>query len=201
MSIKQFYSTAVQRDFARVFQFKLEFFNNVDFGPAHLTYVETAALPGRSITNVPVPYMGLSFNIPGTVTYPGSAGYPIQFRCDQYYDLRSVLEAATFNTFDEANSSGDYNTPREASRLVMTLLDKNMQPVRAYTMFGVYIQSLGDSAYDIKDTGTVQTIQAVIAYQYWRAGTPETMLPVLDSQFTVPDEGGDVPSEGWDAGE
>jgi hypothetical protein len=29
---------------------------------------------------------------------------------------------------------------------------------------------VADTGYDIKDTGTVQTIQATIAYQFWRAG-------------------------------
>jgi hypothetical protein len=170
-TIQKFYTTAAQRDFARIFQFRLNSFGNVNFGPEHLTYVETAALPGRSITNVPVPYMGLQFNVPGTVTYPGSTGYAVTFRCDQAYDLRAALEAATFNTFDEATSTGDFSIPSPGSVLTMELLDKQMNPVRYYTLYGVYVQSLADAGYDIKDTGTVQSVNATLAYQFWRSGS------------------------------
>jgi len=170
-TIQNFYNTATQRDFARIFQFQLRQFGNVNFSETHLVYVETAVLPGRTINNIPVPYMGLSFNVPGTVSYPGSAGYAVTFRCDQEYNLREALEAATFSTFDEADSTGDFNIPSTNSTLTMELLDKNRDVVRSYTLYGVYVQALADAAYDIKDTGTVQTIQATLAYQFWRANS------------------------------
>ena len=191
-TIQKFYTAASQRDFARTFQFRLNSFGNVAFAPEHLTYVETATLPGRNITNVPVPYMGLTFNVPGTVSYPGSAGYAITFRCDQKYDIRSVLEAATFNTFDEATSTGQYSLPGSESTLTMELLDKNMNPVRYYTLFGVYIQSLADSGYDIKDTGTVQTIQATLAYQFWRAGNETAITKSKKVSQTIPSWTGSI---------
>jgi len=170
-TIQKFYATASQRDFARLFQFRLAGpFANIPFTPEHLTYVETAALPGRTINNVTVPYMGLAFNVPGTVSYPGSTGYAVTFRCDQNYDLRAAIEAATFNTFDEADSTGQYSIPGAGNTLTLELLDKNMNAVRVYTLFGVYVQALADAGYDIKDTGTVQTVQATLAYQFWRAG-------------------------------
>jgi hypothetical protein len=181
MSIQQFYTAAQNRDFARVFQFRLVSFGNIQFDPTtHLVYVESASLPGRQITNVPVPYMGLSFNVPGTASYPGSAGYNVTFRCDQNYNLRSALEAALFNAFDEANSTGDYNIPTQASTLTMELLNKTMDVVRSYKLFGVYVQSLQDAAYNVTDTGTVQTIQASLAYQFWRAGDANNLMPDTD---------------------
>jgi hypothetical protein len=175
-TIKKFYTTAVQKDFARLFQFRLTSFANIVFSDEHYTYVETASLPGRQINNVQVPYMGLQFNVPGTVSYPGSTGYAVTFRCDQSYNLRAALEAATFNTFDEANSTGEYSIPGIDNILTMELLNKDMEPVRYYTLFGAYIQSLADTAYDIKDTGAIATINATIAYQYWRSsGTSSTI--------------------------
>jgi len=167
--IQQFYTTAQRKDFARLFQFRLTSFGNIVFKKEHYAYVETASLPGRSISNIPVTYMGMDFNTPGTVKYPGSASYSVQFRCDQEYDIRAALEAATFDLFDESTSTGTYGVPGERSQLVMELFDKQMNPVRAYTLFGVWVQSLGDVAYDVKDIGSVQTIQATLAYQYWRA--------------------------------
>lgn len=172
MSIQNFYTVAQVKDFARIFQFRITQFGEIAFDPAHFAYVESASLPGRSITNVPVTYMGLDFNTPGTAKYPGSANYSVQFRCDQAYDIRTALEAATFRTFDESVSMGTYGVPGDSSRLVMELFDKNLDPVRIYTLYGVWVQSLGDVSYDVKDSGTVQTIQAVLAYQYWRATEP-----------------------------
>lgn len=167
--IQKFYTVAQNRDFARLFQFRLIQFGNVEFDDNHFAYVETASLPGRSISNIPVTYMGLDFNTPGTVKYPGSASYSVQFRCDQNYNIRAALEASTFQQFDESISTGTYGVPGENSKLIMELFDKQMRTVRTYTLFGVWVQSLGDVAYDVKDVGSVQTITATLAYQYWRA--------------------------------
>ena len=176
MSIRNFYQTAAANDFARIFQFRLNSFGPINFNPeTHLAYVETASLPGRAITNVTVPYMGLTFNTPGTANYPGSAGYSVTFRCDQKYNIRAALEAATFKSFDEQTSTGDYGMPNEGTTLQLALLDKTIgdrgfpRVVRYYTLFGVWVQSIADAAYDIKDTGTVQTVQCTLAYQFWRA--------------------------------
>ena len=168
-NITSFYKVAQTRDFARQFQFRLVQFGNTGFLEDDLVYAETASLPGRQINNITVPYMGLQFNVPGTAAYPGSAGYNVTFRCDQNYDLRSVLEQATFDTFNDNSSTGDYNTPSDGSQLIMQLYNKNLVTVKEYTLYGVYIQSLGDTAYDIKDTGTVALINATIAYQFWRS--------------------------------
>lgn len=169
MSIRNFYTVAQQQDFARNFQFRLESFGPVQFSNTHLVYVETASLPGRSITNVAVPYMGLSFNVPGTAQYPGSAAYKVVFRCDQDYNIRDALEQANRATFDDATSKGDYVTPPEGSTLSFTLLGKDLKPIRTYNLYGVYIQSIEDAGYDIKDTGSVQTVGVTIAYQFWEA--------------------------------
>jgi len=168
-NIQNFYQVAQQRDFARLFQFQLVKFGNLNLNPtSDLVYVETASLPGRQINNIPVPYMGLNFNVPGTASYPGSAGYNVTFRCDQSYNIRNVLEASTFNTFSDSSSTGTYATPSQGSDVIFWLLDKNGIPTREYTLFGAYVQSLQDTAYDIKDNGTIATVQATIAYQFWR---------------------------------
>jgi len=174
MSIQKFYQVAQQRDFARLFQFRVARLGTLDFGVDDLIYAETATLPGRSITNVPVPYMGLPLNVPGTATYPGSAGYQIAFRCDQNYNIRNILENGTFGIFDESTSTGNYNTPQKGSTVVLQLLGKEMNgnqavAIRTYTLFGAWIQAIADTNYDIKDTGTIQTVQCTFAYQFWRA--------------------------------
>lgn len=175
--IQQFYNQATKKDFARVFQFRVMAFPGISFNPAtHLLYVETAMLPGRTINNVPVPYMGLNFNVPGTASYPGSNAYAVTFRMDADYDIRAALETSTFATFDDSTSTGAYNIKGNDRILQLALLGKNTQAgaipeiVRYYTLYGAYLVSTNDTQYDIKDTGTVATCQATIAYHFWRAG-------------------------------
>lgn len=188
-TIQNFYTVAQRHDFARSFQFRLRSFANIEFNTNHYAYVETASLPGRQITNIPVTYMGLDLNTPGTVKYPGSAGYSVQFRCDQEYNIRAALEAASFQLFDESMSMGTYGVPFDGSNLVMELIDKQLQPVRIYTLFGVWVQTIADTAYDIKDSGAIQTIQATLSYQYWRATNGRAAITDPDTTFAANNPG------------
>lgn len=166
--IIKFYDVAQQSDFARQFQFRIVQLANTNFGENEFVYLETANLPGRSITNIPVPFMGLQFNIPGTATYPGSDAWSVSFRSDQNYDIRATLENATFNTFDDSTSEGDYNIARRSSLITINLLGKTGSTIRQYTLYGAYVASIGESTYNLTDSGSIVTIPATLAYQYWR---------------------------------
>jgi hypothetical protein len=176
-NIADFYRSVQQRDFARQFQFRLVQLANTNFGENSLVYVEAANLPGRAINNVQVPFMGLQFNVPGTVQYPNSNAYGVRFRCDANYDIRTVLENATFNTFDDQTSTGNYNIARNSSVIVMDLLNKNTTTARQYTLYGAYVVAVGEMAYNLGDAGTVQTVDATLAYQYWRVTSIQRPLP------------------------
>jgi hypothetical protein len=178
-NISDFYRSVQQKDFARQFQFRLVQLANTNFGEDTLIYVETANLPGRAITNVQVPFMGLNFNVPGTATYPGSDAYNVTFRCDQNYNIRAALENATFNTFDDGTSTGSYNIARNSSVITMNLLNKNGSTVRQYTLYGAYVVSVGESTYNLGDSGTIQTVPTTLAYQYWRVTSSTTSPSVL----------------------
>ena len=179
-NISDFYRSVQQKDFARQFQFRLVQLANTNFGEDTLIYVETATLPGRSITNVQVPFMGLQFNVPGTATYPGSESYAVTFRCDQDYNIRAALENATFNTFDDGTSTGDFNIARNSSVITMNLLNKSGGTVRQYTLYGAYVVSVGDLSYNLGDSGTIQTVPTTLAYQYWRVTTTGSSPTVLN---------------------
>jgi hypothetical protein len=186
MSIQSFYTQVQSKDFARQFQFKLVEFANTNFADGDeangwpMVYVESLTLPGRAINNVQVPYMGLNFNVPGTASYPGSDAYEVVFRCDQNYDIRATLENATFNTFDDQSSTGDYNIARNGTDIILDLLDKDLNTVRQYTLHGAYVVAVGASQYSIGDNGQIVTIPATLAYQYWSVST--------DSSYTVPSQ-------------
>lgn len=185
INIQQFYQVAQNRDFARLFQFEIETFANINFNANHLAYIETATLPGRTITNIPVTYQGMDFNTPGTVKYPGSAGYKVTFRCDASYNIRSALEAASFDLFDEGTGTGSYGMPGLNNVLIMKLYDKFGVGRRYYTLYGVWVQGIDDTQYDVKDGGTIQTIGCTLAYQFWRPGqgsrasTSSSPIPLL----------------------
>jgi hypothetical protein len=167
-NISDFYRVAQQRDFARQFQFRVVQLANTNFGEQEFVYLETASLPGRSVNNVQVPFMGLNFNVPGTASYPGSESYSVTFRCDQNYDIRATLENATFNTFDDGISTGDYNIARNSSVITLNLLGKSGSTIRQYTLYGAYVVSVGDISYNLGDNGSIVTVPATLAYQYWR---------------------------------
>jgi hypothetical protein len=169
--IQQFYTQVQAQDFARQFQFRVTQLANTNFTEDQFVYLETANLPGRAITNVQVPFMGLQFNVPGTATYPGSDSWAVSFRCDQSYNIRAVLEAATFLTFDDTDSEGNYNIARNSSVIELELLGKKMEVIRKYKLFGAYIVSVGDIAYNLGDSGSIVTVPATLAYQYWRVAT------------------------------
>jgi hypothetical protein len=167
-NISDFYRSVQQGDFARQFQFRVVQLANTSFGEQQLVYLETANLPGRAINNVQVPFMGLNFNVPGTASYPGSDAWAVTFRCDQSYNIRAVLENATFNTFDDGTSSGDYNIARNSSVITINLLNKSGGTARQYTLYGAYVVSVGDISYNLGDSGSIVTVPANLAYQYWR---------------------------------
>lgn len=178
-NIADFYRSVQQKDFARQFQFRLVQLANTNFDEDTLVYVEAANLPGRTIINQTVPFMGLTFNVPGTVQYPDSSNYAVRFRCDANYDIRTVLENATFNTFDDGTSTGNYNIARNSSVIVMNLLNKNGGTVRQYTLYGAYVVGVGAMGFNLADGGTIQTIDTTLAYQYWRVTSVQRPLPNL----------------------
>lgn len=167
-NIADFYRTVQEKDFARQFQFRVIQLANTNFNDDEFVYLETANLPGRAINNIQVPFMGLNFNIPGTANYPGSENYAVTFRCDQNYDIRATLENATFNTFDDQSSTGNYNIARNSSVIILNLLDKQNKAIREYTLYGAYVISVGDITYNLGDNGSIVTVPASLAYQYWR---------------------------------
>jgi hypothetical protein len=164
MSILKFYDVAKQREFARDFQFRV-----LSLGPLttdDLVYLRTANLPGKEINNQAVPYMGLDFNVPGSVKYTGSSDWAVQFLADEAQNIRSKLEAWMSEIFDIETSSGKYGVPAEEATL--DLLDKEFKTIRRYNLVGVYLRTIDPLAYDIKGSGKPQEFGANIAYQYWR---------------------------------
>jgi len=141
---------------------------DVSFTEEDLVYATTATLPGKTINNVAVPYMGLNFNVPGTVTYDGSDGYSLTFRSDESHNLREKFLQVQQDTFDDADSTGNYFMPTADAVIDLVLLDKELNRVAQYQLVGCSIRNVGPQEYDSTGTGDVVTFTTTIAYHYFR---------------------------------
>lgn len=187
-TIRNFYATAAAADFSRDFLFRVAAIKtgNLVLGEEELVYVRTATLPARNINDVEAKYMGLSFHAKGGVTYPNSGAYTLEFYCDSNSLIRERLMQESRDVFDDATSTGNYNTPGPENYIVLYQLDKQLSPVTIYTLYGAAIGDVGDISYDIAEgTGNYRTFQSVWSYHYFTNTLP-TDLQIGPSQQVFP---------------
>jgi hypothetical protein len=133
-----------------------------------LVYAKGGTLPGRTITNVPTPYMGVNINVPGGVTYPGSDGYQLTFYLDGNSELRNYFESASRNLFDDATSTGAYGTPSDTNYIVLAQLDKDLNPISFFKLVGASIRNVNGIEYRITSgTGATVEVTVTIAYHFY----------------------------------
>lgn len=172
-NIQKFYKSATDRDFSRDFLFRITQLKLDGVEPLvdeDLVYLRTAALPGRAITNVPTPYMGLPFNIPGNATYPGSDAYRVSFYLDSESKLRNFLERGSRQIFNDLTSTGNYTTPGNDSYIELAQLDKQLNPIEGgkYKLIGASLRNVEPIEYNIAEgNGTWVTIDATISYHFY----------------------------------
>lgn len=172
-NIQQFYRQAATRDFARDFLFRVSNITIAGVPPLRdtdLVYVKAAKLPGRTITNVTAPYMGLKFNIPGSVVYDNSEGFTLDFFLDAASSLRTYFEAASRNLFDDLTSTGGYSTPGLDSYIILEQLDKQLEkiPGGTYKLQGASIRKINAVDYKISEgTGATVPISVTFSYHYY----------------------------------
>jgi|TARA_A100001015_G_C15005852_1_gene720605 hypothetical protein len=172
-TIQGFYTQAQTKDFARNNLFRVLNINfgtgtEVSFDESDLVYATTASLPGKTITSIPTNYMGLQFNVPGVVQYPGSDNYTIQFRSEESYGLRDKFLQVIEDTFSDADSTGNYFMPTTDAVIDLVLLDKELNRVSSFQLVGVAIREVSAPAYDVTGTGEIVTFDANISYHYFR---------------------------------
>jgi len=125
-------------------------------------------LPARAIGGVQAKYMGLNFNLPGLASYPGSENYQISFYAAANSALRRKFEQWSRDTFNDANSTGNYLTPTQNSTIDLIQLDNNFEKIHQYQLVGVSCRNLGDIAYTMSDGGgAVMSFTVSLAYHYW----------------------------------
>jgi hypothetical protein len=174
--ITNFYDQAVGRDFSRDINFRVLNIEpgpaapDVDFAETDLVYAKGGTVPGRDIQNVTAKYMGLNFNLPGVATYPGSEGYELEFYCDRASELRQKFEQWSRALFDDASSTGNYNTPSKESYIILAQLNPDMTVIETgkYKLIGVSIRKVGPLQYAVADgTGAPVSFKASMSYHYY----------------------------------
>jgi len=168
-TIQDFFRVAQQRDFARDYMLRVVSLGNDTLNEDDFVYITTTTLPGRTISNQQALYMGLEFNFPGTVKYPGSNAWTVTFRNDKGGIIRNKLESWQINeVFDDDTSVGDLSVRGTDSVIQLNLLDDKLSVLNTYKLYGAYIQNLGAVGYDITGTGAPLSFEATLAYHYWR---------------------------------
>lgn len=163
MTIGNFYARAQAAEFARDFQFQV--INLGPFTEDDLLYLQTVSLPAQTIQNQTATYMGLDFNIPGSVKFDGSNSWSVTMWCDEGLNIRNKMEAYIKAVWDIDTSTGLYGVPEEVATL--DLKDKQRQTLRTYKFYGLYPVTVGAINYDIKGTGAILNVDLTFAYQYW----------------------------------
>lgn len=173
-TIEKFYEVAQSRDFSRDINFRLLSISlgdgsTVKFDEDDLVYAKGAQLPSRKINMQQVQFLGLAFNIPGTVSYEGSADYPIRFYADMNSILRDKLEQATRDVFDDANSTGNYFTPKASAVIDLVQLNAKNEVIKHYKLIGVAVHSVDSIDYGYAEgNGKVQEITAHISFHFYQ---------------------------------
>jgi hypothetical protein len=173
--IHNFFEKAVENDFARDYLFRvtaLKFngLNGADLTLNELLYAKTAKLPARQIINQPVKYSGQTFNVPGSVEYPGSEAYQIEFYCPEYSTVRERLmneSVRTFSSYDGVAGSGlaGGSIANRNSYIELHTYNKNYDYIYKYRLIGCSIREVGEVSYNIAEgNGAIMSFTATIAY-------------------------------------
>jgi hypothetical protein len=183
-TIRDFFQQIQTRQFSRDFLFRLigmdfgDVQPPINFNESELIYARTASLPGRDITNVEAKYMGMTFNLPGAVTYTGSNGYSIEWYCDEASDIRQKFENLSYLTFDDRTSTGFYDTPTRSSVITLAQLDPRLKQVAQYKLIGCSIRTVSPIEYQMADgTGALKTFTTTIAYHFYERVTNPPLSP------------------------
>lgn len=173
MGIGSFYNQAFTRDFTRDFQMRV-----VSIGPNGIlnendnVYITSTVLPGYAIANQATPFMGLSFNIPGGGSFPGSDSWAVTFRCDAQLNIREKLIAwqkSIFNAFphEPGNSVGAYAPKGIDSVAELVVLNRNGTVARGMRLVGIWPVNVGDLTYNTTGSGAIVELTTNLAYQWW----------------------------------
>jgi hypothetical protein len=102
------------------------------------------------------------------VDYPNSANYELTFFNDAKNNIRQKFENWSRDTFNDANSTGNYFTPTQSSVMDLIQLDSQMEKVAQYQLVGVSIRNIGAINYDFANgVGNLVQFPVTLSYHYF----------------------------------
>jgi hypothetical protein len=176
--INNFFQNAVVSDFSRdyllrVLSIQFDGPGGLVLNETDLLYAKTAKLPGRVIVNQPVKYAGQTFNVPGSVEYPGAESYELEFYCPEQSTIRERLMNESHRQFGnviglQGSGSGGGSIANAGSRIELIQLNKNLDAICTYYLIGANIREVGEMSYNIAEgNGAIQSFSVKIAYHYF----------------------------------
>ena len=173
-SIKKAYDVFRAHDFSRSFQLRV-----LDVGdgvPNYVrkelidqegrVYITTAIVPGRTVTDISIPYQGFKFHVPGQVEYTSNP-WQLTFKTPGDYLVRNALERWSFATASDETSCGSFNMPCKNSNIAIAVLSPKCEILKIYRLYGVYPSAISEISYNQEEV-TNTTFTTTFHYQYWR---------------------------------
>jgi hypothetical protein len=168
LAITDYFETMQQRDFLRLHQYRVAAlsYKGLSLTEQDLVYLRTGEIPNRTINQVSVPFMGLNFQVPGTVQYQGTM--QLNFYCDQPQIVRSIFESMSYTAFDDRYSGGQYTVSNQDILTFRTYNNTSPeQQTTVYNLVGIFPTEVGNIAMDTTNNGEAANFNVTIAYQYW----------------------------------
>lgn len=189
-TINTFFQNAVINDFARDYLFRVEsvvFDGGITITPEDMLYARTGSVPARQIVNQDVKAYGQTFRIPGSVEFPGSEGYEIEFYCPEDSGIRELFMNESVRTFGnilgiQGSGQGGGSIASANSRITLLQLDKELNVTYKYELIGASIRNVGELSYNMADgNGAVVTFKVSVAYHFFTreaVGDTTEVVPV-----------------------
>lgn len=182
--LQDFYQQAQKRGFARDFQFRVIQIGGSKLKDEDFVLIKTATLPGRDMQIQQVPFMGVSFNIPGSPIFTGSDNWDVTFHATQDFLIRDEFEKLQSDIFDmqKVGTIGkggvsNLSLPGVERTIQLDLIGDNLTTIRSYFLIGCFIRSVSEISYDLQGAGKPVDFKAGLSYQYWTT-SPEGISTV-----------------------
>jgi len=126
--------------------------------------VNAAALPGSIVQNTPVQYRGRQVNFAGERVFQP---WTITVMNDNSFKIRNALESWMNGMNDLIGNTGQTNPVNYQANLAVTQLDRNNNPLKAYTLHSAFPIDLSDITLNFGDNDTIETYTVTFQYQHY----------------------------------
>ena len=167
--ISSFNTVASQRDFARNNLFRIMSLKTrtLELNEADLLYCKGANIPAREVPSGTVPYQGMEFHYPkSSVKYDGT--YSLTFLIDAAGEIRKKVEQASRILFNDLSNTGNWRVPSSTDQIVLAQLDFNMEVIKTWTLYGVFLTKIDQVPVDFQGDGSHIEVTLTFNYNYYK---------------------------------